>query len=353
MGSPPPKLNVLELFCGIGGMHWALTESGVEFEVKAAVDINTVTNSIYRTNFPKLNLLQREIKSLTTEEFVKLQADVILMSPPCQPFTRVGLKKDIEDDRTNAFIATLRLIETCHRQAHVISYILVENVKGFEESSTRDVLIETLNKCDYVYQEFLLTPLQFSIPNSRLRYYCIAKHKSEGNNFIFAHQPEVMLGIPSAAQPTLLSKHSYIDIENLTSNLTGQEMTAALDSDERIAPLAQYLLPNSTDYILSSEAMEYYQGLDIRKPSSRNSCCFTKRYGRFHVGSGSCLSTGSHLEDGREEVRFFTPDEISNLMCFPQLKFPENISRRQRYSALGNSLNVYVVANLIRLMVSK
>ena len=74
-----------------------------------------------------------------------------------------------------------------------ISYILVENVKGFEDSSTRDVFIETLKSCGYVYQEFLLTPLQFGIPNSRLRYYCIAKHKSNGSNFSFTPCPEVLL----------------------------------------------------------------------------------------------------------------------------------------------------------------
>ena len=79
---------------------------------------------------------------------------------------------------------------TC-RLSPAISYILVENVKGFEDSTTRDVFIETLQKCDYIYQEFLLTPLQFSIPNSRLRYYCIAKHKSKGGNFSFVPQPEV------------------------------------------------------------------------------------------------------------------------------------------------------------------
>ncbi len=39
-----PALRVLELFSGIGGMHFALGRTGLDFEVVAAVDINDVAN---------------------------------------------------------------------------------------------------------------------------------------------------------------------------------------------------------------------------------------------------------------------------------------------------------------------
>lgn len=45
------------------------------------------------------------------QELERLNINAILMSPPCQPFTRVGLKKDVADERTNAFISVLQLIE--------------------------------------------------------------------------------------------------------------------------------------------------------------------------------------------------------------------------------------------------
>ena len=51
------------------------------------------------------------LQSLTVEELSHLNINTILMSPPCQPFTRVGLKKDIEDERTNAFIYILQCLE--------------------------------------------------------------------------------------------------------------------------------------------------------------------------------------------------------------------------------------------------
>ncbi len=39
-----PVLRVLKLFSGIRGMHFALSRTGLDFEVVAAVDINDVTN---------------------------------------------------------------------------------------------------------------------------------------------------------------------------------------------------------------------------------------------------------------------------------------------------------------------
>ena len=57
------------------------------------------------------------------------------------------------------------------------NYILMENVQGFERSHTRAEFTETLKKAGYSYQEFLLSPSQFRVPNSRLRYYLLAKKR--------------------------------------------------------------------------------------------------------------------------------------------------------------------------------
>lgn len=100
-----------------------------------------------------------------------MNIDTILMSPPCQPFTRVGNMKDVEDPRTDAFIYICDLLP----QLTKVNKILMENVMGFETSRARDYFIEALKKSGFHYQEFLLTPTIFGVPNSRNRYYCIAR----------------------------------------------------------------------------------------------------------------------------------------------------------------------------------
>jgi hypothetical protein len=59
-----------------------------DFEVVLAVDINTVANTVYRHFFPSTNLRDLNIVSLSPEQFDAYSPDMLLMSPPCQPFTR-------------------------------------------------------------------------------------------------------------------------------------------------------------------------------------------------------------------------------------------------------------------------
>ena len=86
-------IAVLELFSGIGGMHFALREAGVpNAEVAAALDINEVyrqiwlismvnikyrssksvfqkvANKVYRHNFPQTNHVAGNICGLTAEK---------------------------------------------------------------------------------------------------------------------------------------------------------------------------------------------------------------------------------------------------------------------------------------------
>jgi len=92
--------RVLELFSGIGGMHHATqllqSLSPVEFEIVCAVDVNTTANAIYRHNWPGVDHWQRNITGITTKQINKLRPDIIMMSPPCQPHTRQGKRRDAQ-----------------------------------------------------------------------------------------------------------------------------------------------------------------------------------------------------------------------------------------------------------------
>lgn len=50
----------------------------------------------------------------------------------------------------------------------------MENVKGFEDSETHGAFLTCLSSRNYVVRQFLLSPDQFGIPNSRLRFFLIA-----------------------------------------------------------------------------------------------------------------------------------------------------------------------------------
>ncbi|XP_011866907.1 PREDICTED: tRNA (cytosine(38)-C(5))-methyltransferase [Vollenhovia emeryi] len=353
-------MKVLELYSGIGGMHYALQESGVAARVVAAVDINPVANDVYRHNFPEVALMNRNIQSVTAQELNKLDIDVILMSPPCQPFTRTGLRKDTLDNRTCSLQHILNLIP----ELRDLKYILLENVRGFETSRMRRELVDCIESCGYTYRELILSPCQFGVPNSRTRYYLLAKRNNL--KFRFA-QPS--LGDEDSPPPESLdslpkSRHSVLAEKRGKINPRSGRLCYTLASILERVEDPRYLLPPE---VLQKRS----QVLDIRTSESSGSCCFTKGYGHYVEGTGSvyCPFTDETVllrynEVGREtdsdektriladlKLRFFSPKEVCRLMCFPEdFQFPEHITDRQRYRLLGNSINVHVVGRLIHLL---
>ena len=72
-------------------------------------------------------------------------------------------------------------------------------------------------------------------------------------------------------------------------------------------------------------------------------------------GTGSILQMGNFDESDREtlleqgQLRFFSPREVANLLCFPKsLDFPKETTNRQLYKCLGNSLNCCVSSFIIK-----
>ncbi|KAB0793496.1 hypothetical protein PPYR_13116 [Photinus pyralis] len=328
-------MKILELYSGIGGMHFSFKESGLEGEVIASVDINQTANLVYGHNFKDTLLLNRNIQSLTFEYINSLEVDTILMSPPCQPFTRNGLQRDVNDARTISFMHIINILQELN-----IRNILMENVKGFESSDMRDLFIGKLKECNFQYQEFLLSPTQFGIPNTRCRYYCLAKKQPAKLCFecgpLMTHHPT-----KTAETPYVLSE--IVDNGNVE----------------------RYLL-SDTDLLKRAIA------LDICFKTCTRSCCFTKSYGRYVTGTGSVYTDKTKqeldyvyrsldsLKGDREgylscirqlRLRFFTPKEVCRLMSFPDtFEFPSTVTDKQKYMLLGNSINVRVVSELIKLL---
>ena len=50
-------------------------------------------------------------------------------------------------------------------------------------------------------------------------------------------------------------------------------------------------------------------------------------------------------------LRYFNPMEVARLHCYPlHFQFPDDMTLKQRYKLLGNSLNVRVVMELLKFM---
>ncbi|XP_023590848.1 tRNA (cytosine(38)-C(5))-methyltransferase isoform X4 [Trichechus manatus latirostris] len=268
---------------------------------------------------------------------------MILMSPPCQPFTRIGLQGDKTDPRTSSFLYILDILP-------------------------RDLLIQTIENCGFQYQEFLLSPTSVMTEFPKTGSENPQKHAidAEKNTEEKKIEPSICLdgNTQCSGKETILFKletTKEIDRKHQqNSDLSVQMLEDFLEHD---IDINQYFLPPKL-------LQRYALILDIVKPTCRRSTCFTKGYGRFIEGTGSVLQTAedvqieniyksiSNLSEEEKitklltlKLRYFTPKEIANLLGFPpQFGFPEMVTVKQRYCLLGNSLNVHIVAKLIKIL---
>ncbi|XP_055615602.1 tRNA (cytosine(38)-C(5))-methyltransferase [Toxorhynchites rutilus septentrionalis] len=328
---PKTMHRVLELFSGIGGMHYAIRRSGKLFQIMAAIDINPVANSIYNHNFGLGTAKSSNIVGLTAERITKLGVDVILMSPPCQPFSCNGNFKDVEDHRADPFVHICNLLD----KVPTVQFILMENVKGFVRSQARELYKTRLGAAGFHCKEYVLSPHDFGVPNTRHRYYCVAKRAPFGS--------------PAGDIITRPSVRHMVPLKTI---------------GEMVEREGEHL----DMYLVKLEILrKRLPVMDVCTPESTNSMCFTKAYTHYAEGTGSVYSPLSRAEfdriysdmrsadseEGRMlclktlKVRYFTPQEVAKLMSFPEdFSFPTGATDKQCYRVLGNSINVLVVSSL-------
>lgn len=346
--------RVLEFYSGIGGMRYSALKAGVNAKMVEAFDINDLANDVYEHNFGH-RPFQGNIQTLSATDLDRYRANVWLLSPPCQPYTRQGLQKQSADARASSF---LRILEIIPELVQPPVMLFVENVVGFETSDTHQKMVQILEESQFVTQEFILSPLQFGVPYSRPRYFCLAKRKP--SSFCNPEFNRQLLCVPEP-----LSGFT----ESMSISENDQLASTCDDMLQTCLPIERFLefgnpknhVENGTDegslnqYFVPSNLIERWgSAMDIVYPDSKRCCCFTKSYYRYVKGTGSLLATVMPLtrdKSSLEELclRYFTPREVSNLHSFPkEFEFPEHVTLRQRYALLGNSLSVAVVAPLLR-----
>ena len=356
-------------------MRWALQNAvGPHREVigVAAIDNSEVANAVYSANFPLTAPLRRNVEHITREQIERDfgDADVWTASPPCQPYTRRGNEKHDADPRARSFARLLEMFptidETCRPKR-----VLVENVVGFEKSATRDALVNALGG-EYHLRESVVSPRRLGVPNTRERYYLLAKRKELGPfaadgafSFLFGDDGEATEARAAETKRIREVRH-YL-----------RRATSASDASR-----TKKRRPDASLAVPAPAAAKYWRWFDVVTPSSLGSQCFTAGYGKTVYG-GSVLAAEAFASDPEMcevtdaaqkryrlvrppppgALRYFAPEEIAALHGLetrssedasaasgapPRFALPDTLTRRQLYSTLGNSVSVDVVQELMR-----
>ena len=168
------KYTFIDLFCGIGGFHQAL--SNINATCVFACDIDKDCRKTYEINYhlkPDGDITEMDITKIP-------KFDILCAGFPCQPFSKAGFQKGFDDDRGNLFFSICKIV-----QSHQPKYLLLENVRNLsshDDGNTWNVIKSSIQKLGYdTYEEpVILNVLHFNVPQNRERVIIMCKRKDLG-----------------------------------------------------------------------------------------------------------------------------------------------------------------------------
>ena len=305
--------RVLELHCGIGGCAAALAGRAT---ITAAIDVNTVALGVYRENFVHCTAA-RAVESLRADDPLLRGADLWWTSPPCQPYTRRGKRRDLDDPRSRGFLHLLELLDRLRPPA-----LALENVPEMRGSQAHARLREVLDHAGYAVAERLLCPTELGIPNRRRRFYVVACR-------------DRLTGWAAAASPSSTAPAAR-------SRPRTDEPPGAIPAH---TPLSSFLDPGDAPELLAHPELlaRYAHAVDLVDADDAGAVAatFTAAYGRSPVRAGSYLRRNGN-------VRHFSPAEILRLLGFPaSYALPTDLPTTIAWRLVGNSLSIPAVREVL------
>lgn len=157
------SFKFIDLFCGVGGFHQALSALGGKCILACDVDKKAI--EVYEKNYGiKVHNDITTIDEKTVEDF-----DFLCAGFPCQSFSKCGNRGGLEDARGTLFFHILRILKEKKPK-----YILLENVVNLihhDGGNSYKVIVDSLKEIGYALPAtpLILSPDQFDTPQKRRR----------------------------------------------------------------------------------------------------------------------------------------------------------------------------------------
>ena len=175
------SFTFVDLFAGIGGFHAALEAAGGQCVY--ACEVDKTAAAVYSMNWDLDPLA--DIRADANEENMSVPAhDVLVAGFPCQPFSKSGAQRGMDETRGTLYWNILQIV-----QARRPSVILLENVRnlaGPRHLHEWQVIIETLRAEGYlvsdtpaIFSPHLLPPARGGRPQVRERVFITATYVGE------------------------------------------------------------------------------------------------------------------------------------------------------------------------------
>lgn len=380
------KFKFIDLFCGIGGFHQALTSLGGECVF--ASDIDKECQKTYFDNYGIMPV--GDITKVAAEDIP--EHDVLCGGFPCQAFSHAGKQLGFNDPtRGTLFFDIMRIVKHHHPK-----YMLLENVKNLalhDGGHTWEVIYQNISDAGYnlLRKPVIFSPHFIGIPQNRERVFimCVRKDIGDVPEFVFDVKKK---DLPECSIESILLEDSeipnvekyrinqkQIDLINLWDDLIKGlkcdlpgcpiygEYLVDLDPNEDLSMFPrwkqEYMRKNAAFYRKHrafidgwkkrAEGVEMYQN--------------TRRHLEWQTYRGENQSMWNHIMQFRQSglrvkratyfpalvaivqtsilamhKRYVVPRECARMQSFPD-SFKMNPDDHVAYKQFGNSVNVELV----------
>lgn len=163
------KYNVIDLFCGCGGLSYGFERAG--FNVLLGIDNDEKALETFELNHKNAKTICGDITQIRYEEDIKQiigykRIDVIIGGPPCQGMSLSGPRK-FDDPRNKLYLSYIRLVEEIRPKMFVIEN--VPGLVGLFGGQIKDSIIEEFTNMGYSIQYKILCASQHGVPQNRKR----------------------------------------------------------------------------------------------------------------------------------------------------------------------------------------
>lgn len=166
---PGPVLTFADMFCGIGGFHYAA--AGLGLKCVYACDVDDHTRKAYEVNFgitPGNDISKAKPSDIPA-------FDLLCAGFPCQPFSIIGDRKGTADPRGTLFQEIIRIAEAKQPTAMVL-----ENVRQLVTISGGKIfqqILKSIEGIGYYVDYRILNLLDYGLPQKRERVLIVATRK--------------------------------------------------------------------------------------------------------------------------------------------------------------------------------
>ena len=177
------KFNVIDLFCGAGGLSYGFEKAG--FNILLGIDNDAKALETFELNHNGAKSICGDITTITYKDHIApllgdKKIDVIIGGPPCQGFSLSG-PRNFDDPRNKLYLSYIRLVEEIQPRAFVI-----ENVPGLValfNGEVKDNIIKKFAEMGYDVKYKILCAADYGVPQNRKRVVFVGVKGT--NNYVY------------------------------------------------------------------------------------------------------------------------------------------------------------------------